>query len=54
MNSYKCKCGGDIIFEKKRTFIDPDTRLAICKKCNLQYEFIKGELKIKKLKKRKE
>lgn len=43
---YVClRCGGDIIFESKKTFAIPDIKHGICEKCLINYILINGELK---------
>lgn len=42
-----CKCGGIIIFEKKRTFIHPDQKNGVCINCHKQY-VLKGDKLIEK------
>jgi hypothetical protein len=43
----KCKCGGKIIFEKKKTFVIPSTKQGVCLKCGRQYILVDGILKEK-------
>lgn len=40
----KCKCGGEIIFSKKKTFTDPEVKNGVCKNCGKQYEMIKDKV----------
>lgn len=46
----KCKCGGEIVFEKKKTFVIPSVKRGICIKCKKQYELI-GNLLLREIKK---
>lgn len=43
----KCKCGGQVIFEKKKTFVIPSTKQGVCPKCGKQYLLVDGVLKEK-------
>lgn len=43
-----CKCGGEIIFEGKKTFVSPDTCDGMCQKCHAQYQLKAGSVLIKK------
>ena len=36
----KCPCGGEIIFENKKTFTNPEEMNGICKKCKTQYKYV--------------
>jgi hypothetical protein len=43
----KCKCGGKIKFENKKTFTIPEIKRGVCIICGKQYEMIDGKVKEK-------
>lgn len=48
MSKYKCPCGGEVVFENKKTFLNPDRKNGICVKCKEQYVLIDDKTLIKK------
>lgn len=44
MKALKCDCGGTIVFENKKTFVNPDEKQGICLKCKCQYKLVNGKL----------
>lgn len=43
----KCECGGKIVFEKKKTFVNPDQKRGVCLTCHKQFILENGKLKHK-------
>lgn len=44
MEDYKCKCGGKIVFENKKTFVTPDTKNGVCIVCGKQVKLVNGKI----------
>ena len=48
MKEYQCPCGGKVVFENKKTFVNPDVKNGVCLKCKEQYVLIGDENLTKK------